>query len=577
MNTIKIIQHKCPETTYLNEWLQMGDFQKFLVALKHGEIPIHYIEDNSGSIVFLSSVLLPVKSLKGNWVEELLQWNFNPSESTWGYGMKGSRGRYVLFKPYSFEYPDIIQLAEPIITARYNSCSKDRTQYFEVNPKITHIHDLHWISNASAYCKPDNVGDIRDVIKVEANTNRRLVTIAEDILLKHLLLGNYVLARFFDVDRWVNEMPIPTKSGYDTIIWWHEENIHARLTPVHVRNPAGNAEVQRAFLRGFQLIHPPSNHKVRDALLKEQKRKYCPFIAFDWKNQRVAEVSCNPKQLGNYFVESTLPYETSPAFFKREVLRKYQDDTDKYTVKDRQIDCRSAWSLTFDINQEGQVHVYLIDLSYLPYTEQLYWRSFNEEPKGTISNRSYKTDFLGEWALESNPLKELKRILKDFPHAIVSGRKVEFWQQPGGADADLLERIHYMAGASQKEWETSIVELDKLVVEGFNVKELLRPTAQILGITQEKLVSISLLKAILEAKGIAPDLIIQIIVPLKQLQEIRSQVASHRKGTNAAKVIKNIKSQFKSFDNHYTDLVAQMLQSLSLLKDLIDQGHFNQP
>ncbi|WP_446808486.1 hypothetical protein ACH50O_14495 [Methylomonas sp. 2BW1-5-20] len=97
-------------------------------------------------------------------------------------------------------------------------------------------------------------------------------------------------------------------------------------------------------------------------------------------------------------MSSDLPFATSPAFFRPEVLLKYKADPDKYQIESRSIHCRGGWFLkSFDINEAGQVHAYLCDLSHLPYAEQLYWKSFNEPPKAGISTRAYRSDFLAQW------------------------------------------------------------------------------------------------------------------------------------------------------------------------------------
>ena len=92
-----------------------------------------------------------------------------------------------------------------------------------------------------------------------------------------------------------------------------------------------------------------------------------------------------------------MPFETSPIFFKPGVLDKYKNDTDKYTLKERFIDCRGGWYLkTYHINEQGQVHTYACYLSLLPYEEQVYWKSFNENPRGPISKTAVQTDFKGK-------------------------------------------------------------------------------------------------------------------------------------------------------------------------------------
>ena len=99
----------------------------------------------------------------------------------------------------------------------------------------------------------------------------------------------------------------------------------------------------------------------------DEEREHTSFIAQDWKNKRIAEISCAPGATANYFTESDLPFELSPAYFRPEVLSKYKADSQKYTLQDRSITCRGAWHLkTYDINEAGQVHTYLVYLRQLP-------------------------------------------------------------------------------------------------------------------------------------------------------------------------------------------------------------------
>ena len=48
---------------------------------------------------------------------------------------------------------------------------------------------------------------------------------------------------------------------------------------------------------------------------RREDRQYASFIAEDWKNRVIREISCAPGHTANYFTESDLPFELSPAFF----------------------------------------------------------------------------------------------------------------------------------------------------------------------------------------------------------------------------------------------------------------------
>ena len=58
-----------------------------------------------------------------------------------------------------------------------------------------------------------------------------------------------------------------------------------------------------------------------------------------------------------------------PRFFRAEVLSKYKNDPDKYTINEehRSISCRGSWDLrSYGISEAGQVYAYICDLMLLP-------------------------------------------------------------------------------------------------------------------------------------------------------------------------------------------------------------------
>ena len=224
-----------------------------------------------------------------------------------------------------------------------------------------------------------------------------------------------------------------------------------------------------SFLRGFQIIRCK---KPREELLLKlrgkEPREYASFIILDWKHSIEQEWTSDPKQIGNYFVDSDYPYGTSPAFFRPDVLSKYRQDPSRYKIYDRCIECKGAWTLRYDINEEGQVHAYICDLSHLPYKEQLYWKSFNESPKAGISQRSFKADFKAQWDKSYNPLLSLKRNLNQFPQYDEQGNPCSIWKMPQVPETRDLTFLGYVITESRKEWEDQILALSQIIVEGLN-------------------------------------------------------------------------------------------------------------
>ncbi len=158
------------------------------------------------------------------------------------------------------------------------------------------------------------------------------------------------------------------------------------------------------------------------------------------------------------------PFETSPAFFRPEVLDKYKNNPDIYQLHGREIHKIDGWGLrTFDVNEEGQVHTYLCYLGDLPYEEQLYWKSFNEEPKGSISKRAYETDFEGKWSELMNPVEVLKHLLENV--------RTELPLLFPRLTSQDIAKLHRVLTDNRKQWGETLLQLDQLIVELLDKKQ----------------------------------------------------------------------------------------------------------
>jgi len=296
----------------------------------------------------------------------------------------------------------------------------------------------------------------------------------------------------------------------------------------------------------------------------DEVKQYCSYIAHDWKNKNLSEISCDPSCLANYFTESDLPFEITPAFFKPEVLSKYKSDRAKYKLDSRSVGCRGAWHLeTFDINSAGQVHTYLIYLSRLPYEEQLHWKQFNEHPKAPLSDRAIKTDFEGQWYEEYDPLSILKRKL-DRLHT----EGVDWWKL---RDQDAPDKVHYPYTDSRDEWAEEILNLDQLIVEGLEEKWL-RKKAKKLGCNPDaRLRALKLAETILVAVDFEEAHAREIMSPFHTVHNLRSALKGHTSGSEAEKIRKDALTEYGSFRKHFEKICADCDESLEIIAEALKE------
>ena len=293
--------------------------------------------------------------------------------------------------------------------------------------------------------------------------------------------------------------------------------------------------------------------------------EYVEFITQDWRNKRITNISTSPSATTNYFQagHNHLPFELSPAFFNPEVLLRYKGDREKYTIEERNIICRDVWILRdYDINEAGQVHAYICDLRKLPHQEQLYWKSFNEMPRASISERALTNDFRAEWVRISDPLSEVKTLLLQW-----SERDVRWWKL---RDQRLVNRVSVPRTHSRDEWAGSFKDLSKLIIEGFHIKGI-RVELKGKGITwtkEEK--TLALVERVLSehAKG-KPG---RKLDGLRLAQLIRSKVDAHVGGDDAEALSSEALQKHGTYALHFAHVCEVVVGELRIIEEAFCGG-----
>lgn len=439
----------------------------------------------------------------------------------------------------------------------------DRVEPFEINQKLLHCLGLFFVEHRKAYCRLDSNGDLEDVINIhheegtDAFDRREMVTIRIEDLAEYLALSKMTLIRRFDF----------TRVDHRTFTGWGDPQRETKGQDELYYN-LGLGGGNGSWANGYQLLRTSitvADLEARFAAENSSKaqREYETFIAYDWKNRRVVETSCSPEATGNYFTENELPFELSPAFFRPEVLARYKADPEKYRLDDRSISCRNAWTLkTFDINEAGQVHTYLVYLADLPIAEQRYWKAFNEAPKAGISQRAFETDFQGEWSSQYDPLFEVKQAVE-----LLNKSGVAWWSPRAAA---LSDTTRYPNTDSEKEWSDEILALDQLVVEGFIERALKALIEHAGGVQPTHSGGLNALAAALRARGLREDEAAKTVQPFKALHHLRSKVKGHSSPREKAELISAALQAHRSFPAHFLALASEIDVALANVLAALD-------
>lgn len=558
-------KHRQPKDTSPEaaiEWHKYQDVVQFLMASQKNEVPMLVQEGlGEGGSLVMNSYIVPSARLDENHVDDLLGWNF-PVIGENGYGSGHSTKNGIsepeIFEPMLSVGSHILEGSDPVFfVRRFNGFSTEN--YYELNQKVEHVSVIHWVPEKKAWCTLNDQGDVVPLARILIEDDITCCTFDRELLDRYLYFADACLVRVFYIQRGTG-WEMTHKAEKDAqLVHAKSDDIHARRM-IYSLGGTPNASI----LRGVQIIRCSLNKdEMHDKLENRVPREYASFIIHDFKHGLIKEWSSAPSQLDNYFKDSGLPLETSPAFFRPDLLAHYKQDPSRFTIERAFIRCRGGWSIPYSVNDERQVTAYICDLSALPYQEQVRWKSFNEEPKAPLSEAAYKKDFLASWEFDYDPLISLQDILATFPLSDSTGNPAPLWQMPKVSETRTASFLNYVLTESRKEWEDQILALAQIVIDGLNTKHI-NSVAEERGCRDTKLASSKQMMKVLETAGIPEDERAAISDPLAELWKLRSGGIAHP-GSGL---------QGQDLREHYTGLLELCDVALRKLAFYVEAGIF---
>ena len=553
INTLDVMPS---DQSQYDEWITAAGHLRFLNNNANSDEVVIFA---NGEYTYVDTILVPRKWLVRADRSKISSLTFDSYSSVASYVWGGGKKDVWVERGVQLEFNGKQVGSQLVFCRSFEGWEGKGQHYVEINQEYAHIAGIHWRPEKNAYCRFDELGDLEATVSItnrNATENLTLVTFKWDELEKYLSAMDSVLVRRFDFtllrrdkfNGWPKIPPVETDAS-------NEMSYHQLVCPGHA-----------AYTTGRQIIRPKKTKKsiqneIRGVVGDSPKRQFAEFIAFDFRNNMVTEISTSPEATTNYFQAegNSLPFELSPVFFRPEVLSKYKTDRDKYSFVDRDLYCRNAWRLRgVDVNEAGQVHAYICDLRNIPYKEQLHWLSYNEKPKSSISQRAIINDFEGEWVDSADPLRNLLNRLRDW-----NRENTAWWSL---SDEKLLERVVTPISASRDEWADAIMDLAKLVVEGFQIKPIRAKLdkSQIVYMTEER--SISLLEKLYNhslSVGSA-----QKLSGLRSVQLLRSKVKGHVTGSEGEELTERALLDHETFSNHFRYICTQVENDLKNIEDL---------
>lgn len=289
------------------------------------------------------------------------------------------------------------------------------------------------------------------------------------------------------------------------------------------------------------------NEKNIQHLWKLRDPGYENFIVGADEDGNEIFMSCDEYRIPNLFTrQGDEPYSLSPIFFKRDVLSKYFQAVEKYSVQDGYLS-GPTWGIRIDNDRsDDYVVVALVDLGRIPHKEQLHWKNFNVLPP---QNGSYSLTTISRWfdAIPTNCSIAPDLLFKQlYVQANKKWAKKYGWllfKELAVDDQYHFQTLHLMGqDYDQKEFDGLIQSITKLVIDSLNEKELVKAidctkpnVEQLLTAKKVKKLKpsniqggITKFECFLISEGLLNSDFVKL---LREIQELRSCTVAHRKST----------------------------------------------
>ena len=239
------------------------------------------------------------------------------------------------------------------------------------------------------------------VIKVEGS----VVSIREDYLLEYLAIKQLNLLLFFD---YIVYDPAKLEGEPQRNIVYSDKDTFFIYCDVE---PTGLFQEEKSGGWFMGKVIYRHNNDIRH-LWDPIDDKYEDFIVGVKENGELEYSTCEEDKLTNLFnYEGKGTYTLTPVYFDREVLNRYIQNPDRYSVRDGYLSAPS-WMLKMDNDRaDNNIAVFLVDLGRIPYAEQQHWKKYNVIPKGlSLSKTAVARNIIGlSTNAQTNPAHVFKQ------------------------------------------------------------------------------------------------------------------------------------------------------------------------
>lgn len=411
---------------------------------------------------------------------------------------------------------------EPLILHREFHGVAEST--IEIDQQFRLFHNLRYDTLSGTYFKMNEDGSHAEAIKVEG----KRVSIRTPLLRQYIAARQMDLLLFIDSVVWADHRPSDLPEQQDIKTDRITGFVYCSARPEGV----GSKPFFSRFLATKVVTHGPIEtcgiwpYEGKDTNFPE-------FIIGEDEYGKPVMFTCEVDKLADYFGKNPdAPHYLTPVHFRKDVLQKYFTKPELYSVGDGYLRCAGLWGLRMDNDHDDRVVVFLGDLGRdLPSAERDYWRGFMMPPDRGVSETNFRRSFLGQFTDPAALDLKFRRLYVKANEAASSCFGWPIFREPMESDVYLLNQLRLPLNDTDHEFEEAIKLLAKLMSDALNEPELQKqlPTK----IPDEK--GIGKFERFLTAQ--AYPQVQRDIAYLRKVQDLRSKLTAHRKGSDYEKVL----------------------------------------
>jgi hypothetical protein len=433
---------------------------------------------------------------------------------------------------------------EPLVLVR--SFPSSRPNYVEVSEEFRLFFNLFHETKTNALLWCDTDGNEEEAVLID----EREVKIKLRFLLDFMGAKRMDLLIFFE-GRQCSPCSLEELGLSDQPVEVRETSV---MYDLRVSQPNLGEDCKSfSLLRGKAVIRHPNKRLFGP----RQKEPYCDFIIGTNPAGQPICRSCDP---------SGLPPVRwlTPVFFRREVLQKYYDNPQRYSVEDGYLRCGGLWGMQIDNSHQKFVVAFLGDLGQdLSLNERHHWLSHNVAPEGGMSRTSFARSFEGRFTMPEMPDLLFKQAYERLNEAWEKAYNWPLFKPLNEDDEHIFKVLRIPLNENHNEFDTQVLNLAKVLVDSLNEMELAKGVSSI----EKTDKGITKLEKFVAASGW--DGSIEHIAFLRRLQALRSSGAAHRKGKEYRKAAEPFQIEERGFVVAAHNLFGGALRLMSYLESQV--------